>query len=393
MSDAFSPADLQSLAEIVAQYTDERANRNDTIAALTAGVVSICSLREIPFKSDHILPYLEQLDAHDVAQGAGGGEGGGDDSQRDDDSQHSGDGDDSGDKGAPRGQKRPLLDRLSYDDDDEGSYRAKRSRVDYSAFVWRSRAKQFLDSMVLTQEHQDILQQVKAYSLDVKESIRDLSNSFHAPALPKSQWESVLLDRFVDLDTILTSSYAVEAEEPQQLVLGDTHLEVKKPKVVSKVTTHGQWINAFRIYEDAVNFAFDGRHRELRTYWGHINDLFSSRNPSLHSRILNYDRAARLFVGQRRDILLSEIHKFRHVQDAHLLDGGVMVSPSNPGSSSGSKTKPPNGPKSRRRTQEICRNFNRGQCKLGAECNYQHACSECHGRGHVAPECPDKARR
>ncbi|KAJ7019488.1 hypothetical protein C8F04DRAFT_975524 [Mycena alexandri] len=397
MSDAFSTDDLQSLSEIVAQYTDEDADRNDIIAALTAGIVSICSLRQIPFNTDHIRPYLEQLDAHDATQRAGGGgsdhgsqHGGIVSSQHGGDhgSQHGSDDEDD----ATRGRKRSLLDRLS-DGEDGESYRAKRSRVNSSAFVWRSRAKQFLDSMVLTQEHQDVLQQVKVYSLDIKESIRDLSNTFHAPALPKSQWEGVLLDHFVDLDSILTSSYAIEAEEPQQLVLGDAHLEVKKSKVVSKVSTHGQWINAFRIYEDAVNFAFEGRHGELRTYWGHINDLFSSRHPSLHARILNYDRAARLFVGQRRDILLSEVHKFRHVQDAHLLDGGVMVAPSSSSGSGGPKTKPPSGPKSRKRTQEICRNFNRGQCRLGAECNYQHACSECHGRGHVAPECPEKARR
>ncbi|KAJ6616548.1 hypothetical protein B0H10DRAFT_1949020 [Mycena sp. CBHHK59/15] len=40
--------------------------------------------------------------------------------------------------------------------------------------------------------------------------------------------------------------------------------------------------------------------------------------------------------------------------DAHLLDGGVMVTPSSSGSGGGSKTKPPSGPKSRKRTQEIC---------------------------------------
>ncbi|KAJ7020341.1 hypothetical protein C8F04DRAFT_893435, partial [Mycena alexandri] len=134
-----------------------------------------------------------------------------------------------------------------------------------------------------------------------------LFNTFHAPALPKSQWKGVLLNRFVDLGTILTSSYAIEVEEPQQLVLGDAQLEVKKSKMVSKVSTHRQWIKAFRIYEDTVNFAFEGRHGKLRTYWGHINNLFSSRHPSHHARILNYDRATRLFVGQRCNILLGEV--------------------------------------------------------------------------------------
>ncbi|KAJ7506478.1 hypothetical protein B0H11DRAFT_2219842 [Mycena galericulata] len=110
-------------------------------------------------------------------------------------------------------------------------------------------------------------------------------------------------DHFVDLDSILSNSYTIEVEEPQWLVLGDTHLEIKKPKVVSRITTHGQWINAFRILEDAVNFAFKGCYRELR---------------------------CKNFVGQRRDIL-TEIHEFRHVQDAHLLEGGIAVPTSSPG--------------------------------------------------------------
>ncbi|KAJ7845932.1 hypothetical protein B0H13DRAFT_1540950, partial [Mycena leptocephala] len=289
-------------------------------------------------------------------------------------------------------RKRSLRERLSSPDgdDDEELHRPKRSRVDTTAFAWRSRARDFLDSIVLTAEHQNVLQQVEVYSQDPKEAVRDLLNSFHAPALPESLWKPVLLDRFVDFDAILSGSYAVEAEEPQQLVLGDSHLEIKKPKVVARVTTHGQWINAFRTFEEAVNFAFDGRYRELRTYWTHINDLFSSRHSSLHARIINYDRAARVFVGQRRDVLLSEISKFQHVQDAHLLDGGIAVAPSGGGGSGGSgpKTKPPGGPKPRKRTQEICRNFNRGQCRLGTDCNYQHACAECHGRGHTVSECP-----
>ncbi|KAJ7918065.1 hypothetical protein B0H13DRAFT_1557118, partial [Mycena leptocephala] len=83
------------------------------------------------------------------------------------------------------------------------------------------------------------------YSQDAKEAVRNLLNSFHAPALPETQWRNVLLDRFVDFDTILSNFFTVDVEEPQQLLLSDSYVEVKKPKVVSKVTTHGQWINAF----------------------------------------------------------------------------------------------------------------------------------------------------
>ncbi|KAJ7460790.1 hypothetical protein FB451DRAFT_986916, partial [Mycena latifolia] len=271
-------------------------------------------------------------------------------------------------------------------DEDEGLPRSKRAKVDPSGFAWRSRANEFLDSIVLSPEHHNVQEQVELYSRDPKEAVRDLLNVFHTPALPNSQWKPVLLDGFVDFNAILTSSYAIDAEEPQQLVFSDTHLEIKKPKMVTKVSTHGQWINVFRTFEDAVNFAFAGRSRELHTYWNHINDLFSSRHHSQHARIINYNRTARVFIGTRRDVLLNEVHKFRHVQDAHLLDGGVAVTPSGPSNpGGGSKQKPPTKP--RKRSQEVCRNFNQGRCRLASECNYRHVCSKCNGGGHPASEC------
>ncbi|KAJ7171675.1 hypothetical protein C8R43DRAFT_874837 [Mycena crocata] len=391
----FKSEDVKALEEIVEQYADGHLARNDVIAALTKGIVAACAGSGFPFNGDLILPYLEQLDAYDADQerATGGGSGGG----PTDGNQNGGnndDDDDDDDESRDRGNKRSLYDRLSgpEQDEDEGAYRVKRSRINTANFVWRSQARKFLDSMVLTPAHEDVLRQVEFHSEDLKETVRDLLNTFHAPALPESLWKHVLLDRFVDFDTILTGSFSIDAEEPQQLVLGDSHVEIKKPKLVTKITTHGQWINAFRTFEDAVNFAFSGRHNELRAYWGHINDLFSTRNPSLHGRIINYDRAARNFVGQRRDILLNEFAKFRHVQDAHLLDGGIAVTPAYPPSGGSSKTKGPgSGGKGRKRSQEICRNYNRGQCKLDT-CNYQHVCLECHGRGHTAPDCPDKRR-
>ncbi|KAJ7125748.1 hypothetical protein C8R43DRAFT_1135075 [Mycena crocata] len=339
--DAFKTEDVKALEEIVAQYADGHLARNDVVAALTKGIVSACAGSEIPFNGDLIIPYLEQLDALDederaAGSGAGGGPTGG---------SQGGEGNDDDDGTHDRPNKRSLYDRMSgpEPDDDEGFARVKRSKVDTSNFAWRSQAKTFLDSMVLTPAHENVLRQVEAHSDDVKEAVRDLLNTFHAPAIPESLWKNVLLDRFVDFDTILAGAFSTDAEESQQLVLGDSHVEIKKPKLVTKISTHGQWINAFRTYEDAVNFAFDGRVDELRAYWGHINDLFSTRNPSLHGRIINYDRAARNFVGLRRDILLSEFGKFRHVQDAHLLDGGIAVAPAYPPSGGSSKTKGPGG--------------------------------------------------
>ncbi|KAJ7214855.1 hypothetical protein GGX14DRAFT_359759 [Mycena pura] len=260
---------------------------------------------------------------------------------------------------------------------------SKSTKVDPSEYSWRARADNFLNTIRFTPEHRRLLDQVELYSKDIKGAVSDITVAPFVPALPYGQWKSVLLDQFVDLDSILSNSFATQPEEPQELVLNDASLEIKKSKLVSKIATHGQWINAFRAYEDAVNFAFDGRQQELRTYWTHINDLFSSRHFSLHARVINYDRSARVFVGQRRDILLSDVERFRHIQDAHLSEGGVAVVAPKP---KGNFSRPP-------KRSDTCRNWNFSRCQLGADCKYRHACAGCGNAGHRKPDCPDRQRQ
>ncbi|KAJ7222639.1 hypothetical protein GGX14DRAFT_352366 [Mycena pura] len=286
------------------------------------------------------------------------------------------------DGGELRSRKRTFTGH-SGDATDSGS---KRPKVDASEYAWRARAEDFLETLHFTPEHQRVLEQVEIHSRDIKGAVTDVTIAPFVPALPYGQWKPILLDQFVDFDSILSNTFATEPEEPQQLVIGETSLEVKKSKVVSKITTHGQWINAFRVYEDAVNFAFDGRRHELRTYWTHINDLFSSRHYSLHSRVISYDRATRVFVGQRRDVLLGDVHRFRHIQDAHLSDGGIAIVTPKPRDRNGKPSRANNG-------TETCRKWNFGRCQLGVDCRYRHVCLGCGNTGHRKSDCSEKQRQ
>ncbi|KAJ7189856.1 hypothetical protein GGX14DRAFT_607754 [Mycena pura] len=89
------------------------------------------------------------------------------------------------------------------------------------------------------------------------------------PSFPETLWRDVLLDRFV------TNRFATEPDEPQRLLFGDHQLEIKRPKVVSRVSNHGEWILAFWTYERAINFAFKYCRDELETYRNYIQDLFA----------------------------------------------------------------------------------------------------------------------
>ncbi|KAJ7211393.1 hypothetical protein GGX14DRAFT_362632, partial [Mycena pura] len=267
---------------------------------------------------------------------------------------------------------------------------SKRAKFDPASVAWGGEADRFLESISYSPQHLAVVRQVESYSLDIKETLRLLSVSLSKPSFPETLWKEVLLDRFVDLDVIVANRFATEPDEPHRLLLGDHQLEIKKPKVVSRVSNHGEWILAFRIYERAVNFAFKHRRDELETYSNHIQDLFASWHPSLHHRIINYDRAARNLIGQSHSLLFSDTQQLRPCENAHLSAGGIF-------SLSGLSQRPDSRGKDKRPSKrpengDICRNYNHGRCERGRDCRYKHACLGCKG-AHTIGDCPDKQRR
>ncbi|KAJ7867831.1 hypothetical protein B0H13DRAFT_2351771 [Mycena leptocephala] len=223
----FSCEDVKSLEQIVQQYVDGAVERNDAIVSLTSGIVSISTTRKFSFTSRFLLLYLEQLDAHDAEQERRGEHGGG--SRGDGNSD--GNGRNNGGDSSPD-CKRKLADRLSNPDDRDDELdevRVQNSKVDASSFAWQSRGQ----IPGLPRPHRRTSERPASSGAPLtghQETIRDLLNSLHAPALPESLWKPVRLDRFIDLDSILSNSYTVEVEERQQLVLGNIHLEIRNLK-------------------------------------------------------------------------------------------------------------------------------------------------------------------
>ncbi|KAF9067517.1 hypothetical protein BDP27DRAFT_1422808 [Rhodocollybia butyracea] len=147
---------------------------------------------------------------------------------------------------------------------------------------WNDQTKVFLDSFTVTPAHERVRKQVAAYNIDVKASVRDLDTLYGKLSLPRSQWKNVLLDTFVKFNEIFSNSFTIEPDESDLLVIGDTHLEFQKSKVASKIKKATQWNSAWRVYEQAVKFAFKGQELELKRYWKHINNLFEARHESTH---------------------------------------------------------------------------------------------------------------
>ncbi|KIK68764.1 hypothetical protein GYMLUDRAFT_153648 [Collybiopsis luxurians FD-317 M1] len=273
------------------------------------------------------------------------------------------------------------LDRLGDEEEKNSDVRTKRRRVDKSKFYWNQ--DQNLYTAALSPAHEALRQQISVHSDNIKGALKDLDVILNKPSLPKAQWTNVLLDNYVDFDKITSHSFTTEAEDQGFFLVGNTTLEFKKPKVVSKINSHAQWISAFRTYEQAVLFAFKGREFELRGYSDHINNLFAATHVSLHHRVINYDRAARIYIGSRRDVLLHEVEKFNFIRIAHIDAGGVAVVGSSSNVGFGKSVQ------KRKHSPEICRNWNFRTCTR-EKCVFKHVCIHCGSADHVARECQNR---
>ncbi|KAJ3969352.1 hypothetical protein EV361DRAFT_804023 [Lentinula raphanica] len=365
--------DIDSLEEIVQQFSAGSLSKTDAVIQITLKLAAVCERLKLKFDDSVLRPYLDEIDGaekeRDGAKDRGEGQAGGNDGAGDDDL-----GEENGGTGGDNEEEEEIENA-----------QVKRRRVNSSDFHWNQGANLIL-SATLTAAHEQVRRQVENYSLDTKNALQSLDVAIAKPSLPKSQWKNVLLDGYVDFDDLLGNLFTTELEETSLYLSGETTLEFRRPKPVTKVNTHGQWINAFRVYEEAVNFAFAGRQPELQAYWSHIHYLFAAMQPVLHHRVINYDKAVRIFVGSRRDILLNEVEKFAHLKVAHLDSGGIAVSTS----SNFSGGKPSKG--KRKHTSEICRNWNFRSCNSGT-CVFRHACIFCQSSEHVGPKCPSRNQK
>ncbi|KAK7036872.1 hypothetical protein R3P38DRAFT_3350635 [Favolaschia claudopus] len=144
----FRAEDVSALQDMVKKYVDGTVTRTLTIASLSAHLVAACGKLSISYKPELIIPYLDQLDAHDAAnrprgpdEPEGGGGGGSGDPPDDDEGD-----DESG------GRPKRRVDDNNYGDEERGG----RKKVDTSKFAWHSEAQHFLDSIAITPEHKEL---------------------------------------------------------------------------------------------------------------------------------------------------------------------------------------------------------------------------------------------
>lgn len=209
---------------------------------------------------------------------------------------------------------------------------------------------------------------------DITSAVLIITTSLSAPSFPRRLWKPILLDQYIDFSLVLANP------EPQA------------------VTNAAQWNYAFCIYSDAVLFVFPWRGNELRTYQRHVNNLFAipglqgqghhDESRAFCQRVLRYDRAARVRIGQTGGLLLDDVtgSGFMDLRDAYLSSTGIYAYVA-PVSDRQPMAKRTQRQRQRQRRAKICKNYNRRACTR-AHCRFRHVCFECTGP-HPVADCLD----
>src|SRR5882724_8246422 len=217
------------------------------------------------------------------------------------------------------------------------------------------------------------------YAIDLKASKCAVLGFPRCPLFPDSQWNDVLLDRYVDFDKILTGYYALESDHRETQSFGNLDISLNtggsSGKMSKEIRIYGEWSIAYARYTRAVVFVYPHRNRELEDYEEYLAGQFAAY-PDIADqfKIINFDKAIRIRVGQSNDLMLTDIARFQDIVSYHLI---------NP------KTSRSNDAKRQKLTGNndvpICRRWNTGRC-VAATCSYLHICHHCNGK-HQAKDC------
>jgi len=182
----------------------------------------------------------------------------------------------------------------------------KRPKIDPNQFAWTIRDR--AEGIKLRAECDATRKLIANYSVDVKRTKADLLNSGFAPEFPDAEWKNVLLGLPVNLDAIHSGHYSITQE------VGDFTISTREVATTKSINSSGDWFIAWNQAAAAIKFAFPHLSKHCDEYGMHILGLFAAIAEEHHAVVLNYDKAVRKRVGQRRDLLLTDLADFADIR-------------------------------------------------------------------------------
>ena len=148
------------------------------------------------------------------------------------------------------------------------------------------------------------------------------------------------------------------------------------------INSYIKWEQALRIFSDIYTRAHPHKSTELIQY-NHV--IHSISLTFIWDNVYAYDKEFRLHVSkypQRNwGVILQQAWSMKlrdRISGGNFRNNGTSPSFSPAGSGGVSRGGKVNEP---------CRKFNKGRCKFGASCRYDHRCSYCHKFGHNVLSC------
>ena len=280
--------------------------------------------------------------------------------------------------------QRPSSPVISISDDlqSDGEPETKRIKVDESAYAWVAN-RQFKRTS-LRDSLRRTLKLVETYTIDPKATKRSLVNELDCPEFPDSEWKNIIAGRAVNLDAVLSGQLSTTHDDPKVEKFGDLEITFGAVEPTKIVKNGGDWSIAWNRAVRATLFAFPHRVQELSSYREYIINLFAVTHPSVHSRVIAFDKAVRKRVGSVRNLELSDFEKFADLKIAHMDSIGVSVIPGSSKEDGGWKGKRGKNWKK----DEPCNKWNDSKCSQEEEdCRRLHVCNKCGKGGHRGKDC------
>jgi hypothetical protein len=264
----------------------------------------------------------------------------------------------------------------------DGEPASKKIKVDESAYAWVASRKE--KRTVLRDSLAKTLKLIEAYTIDPKATKRSLINEPDCPEFPDSEWKNVITGRAVNLDAVLSGQLSTTQDDYKVEKVGDLEISFGAVEPTKVVKNGGDWTIAWNKTVRATTFGFPHRVHELSSYGEYIVNLFSVTHPSVHSRVVAFDKAVRKRVGNVRNLELTDFEKFADLKIAHMDSIGVSVvsgTSKDKGDQKGKRGK-------NWKKDEPCNNWNDGKCSQAEEdCRRRHVCNRCGKGGHKGKEC------
>ncbi|TRM59734.1 hypothetical protein BD626DRAFT_369922, partial [Schizophyllum amplum] len=277
--------------------------------------------------------------------------------------------------------KRP---RSRQDDDDDGQ--SARKRIQTELFAWSIGNE--IDKAILHPVVVETNRQLENFSRDLKGAKTNLLNTFSRPQFPDEEWGSLLSGRPVDLDRVFTSIYSVSLDSKAIERIGSVELSVGHVTPTKAIKTYGDWVTAWSAASEATLFVFPHLKADLDGYTKHVLAYFRAlpaEPKHFHQRVINYDRAVRIRLSERRDLRFVDYASFTDLQLMWV--SGPSAGSVNVGDGDGNKgRRSGSGARDGRKT-EPCNRWNDGSCPNSpSSCRY--VCRKCRSNRHSENSCP-----